>query len=180
VGTSVPSHFAFDPTGRLLAVNDDPGVVRLVMAQTGKDLLRLTTPVEGRLQPWCFTPDGCKLIALGDDRLVHIFDLAAIRRDLRPMGLDWEDIAPPPPQAPGPVPPLAITVNTGTVGKSPEEKRKDREVIALRHFEQLSRAETAQALEMRESAVSKRYVRALERLKDILASTPGGVGEVWP
>jgi RNA polymerase sigma-70 factor (ECF subfamily) len=56
----------------------------------------------------------------------------------------------------------------------------DREVIALRHFEQLSRAETAQALQMRESAVSKRYVRALERLKDILASTPGGVAEVWP
>jgi RNA polymerase sigma-70 factor (ECF subfamily) len=56
----------------------------------------------------------------------------------------------------------------------------DREVIALRHFEQLSRAETAQALQMRESAVSKRYVRALERLKDILASMPGGAGDIWP
>jgi RNA polymerase sigma-70 factor (ECF subfamily) len=56
----------------------------------------------------------------------------------------------------------------------------DREVIALRHFEQLSRAETAQVLQMRESAVGKRYVRALQRLKDILASMPGGVGELWP
>jgi RNA polymerase sigma-70 factor (ECF subfamily) len=56
----------------------------------------------------------------------------------------------------------------------------DREVIALRHFEQLSRAETAQLMGMRESAVSKRYVRALERLKQILASLPGGLGEVWP
>jgi RNA polymerase sigma-70 factor (ECF subfamily) len=56
----------------------------------------------------------------------------------------------------------------------------DREVIALRHFEQLSRAETAQVLGMRESAVSKRYVRALERLKGILSSMPGGQGEVWP
>jgi RNA polymerase sigma-70 factor (ECF subfamily) len=56
----------------------------------------------------------------------------------------------------------------------------DREVIALRHFEQLSRAETAEVLEMRESAVSKRYVRALERLKDILSSMPGDVGEIWP
>jgi RNA polymerase sigma-70 factor (ECF subfamily) len=56
----------------------------------------------------------------------------------------------------------------------------DREVLALRHFEQLSRAETAQVLDMRESAVSKRYFRALERLKDILASMPGGLGEVWP
>jgi RNA polymerase sigma-70 factor (ECF subfamily) len=56
----------------------------------------------------------------------------------------------------------------------------DREVIALRHFEQLSRAETAQLLGMRESAVSKRYVRALQRLKDILASLPGGLGEIGP
>jgi RNA polymerase sigma-70 factor (ECF subfamily) len=56
----------------------------------------------------------------------------------------------------------------------------DREVIALRHFEQLSRAETAQVLGLRESAVSKRYVRALQRLKDILTSLPGGLGEVWP
>jgi RNA polymerase sigma-70 factor (ECF subfamily) len=56
----------------------------------------------------------------------------------------------------------------------------DREVLALRHFEQLSRAETTQVLGMRESAVSKRYFRALERLKDILASMPGGLGEVWP
>jgi RNA polymerase sigma-70 factor (ECF subfamily) len=56
----------------------------------------------------------------------------------------------------------------------------DREVLALRHFEQLSRAETAQVLGMRESAVSKRYVRALGRLKDILTSMPGGLQEVWP
>jgi RNA polymerase sigma-70 factor (ECF subfamily) len=56
----------------------------------------------------------------------------------------------------------------------------DREVLALRHFEQLSRAETAQVLGMRESAVSKRYVRALERLKDILEEMPGGLGEVGP
>jgi RNA polymerase sigma-70 factor (ECF subfamily) len=51
----------------------------------------------------------------------------------------------------------------------------DREVIALRHFEQLSRAETAELLEIRESAVSKRYVRALARLKGILAGMPGGL-----
>jgi RNA polymerase sigma-70 factor (ECF subfamily) len=56
----------------------------------------------------------------------------------------------------------------------------DREVIALRHFEQLSRAEAAQLLGMRESAVSKRYIRALQRLKEILASLPGGLGEIWP
>jgi RNA polymerase sigma-70 factor (ECF subfamily) len=50
----------------------------------------------------------------------------------------------------------------------------DREVLALRHFEQLNNAETAQALGLNESAASKRYIRALKKLKDILTSLPGG------
>jgi RNA polymerase sigma-70 factor (ECF subfamily) len=50
----------------------------------------------------------------------------------------------------------------------------DREVLALRHFEQLNNAETAQTLGLHESAASKRYIRALKKLKDILTSLPGG------
>jgi RNA polymerase sigma-70 factor, ECF subfamily len=51
----------------------------------------------------------------------------------------------------------------------------DREVLALRHFEQLNRAETAQALGIAEPAAAKRYIRALQRLKDALAQMPGGL-----
>jgi RNA polymerase sigma-70 factor, ECF subfamily len=50
----------------------------------------------------------------------------------------------------------------------------DREVLALRHFEQLGRAEAAQVLEISQEAGAKRYFRALKRLKDALASLPGG------
>jgi RNA polymerase sigma-70 factor (ECF subfamily) len=49
----------------------------------------------------------------------------------------------------------------------------DREVLALRHFEQLSNAETAQVLNLSEAAASNRYVRALTRLKKILLRVPG-------
>jgi RNA polymerase sigma-70 factor (ECF subfamily) len=56
----------------------------------------------------------------------------------------------------------------------------DREVLALRHFEQLSRAETASVLGICEAAVSKRYVRALRRLKEVLAAMPGGLGKLLP
>jgi RNA polymerase sigma-70 factor (ECF subfamily) len=49
----------------------------------------------------------------------------------------------------------------------------DREVLALRHFEELSNAETAAALGIEPAAASKRYVRALARLKVILESVPG-------
>jgi len=49
----------------------------------------------------------------------------------------------------------------------------DREVLVLRHFEQLSNVETAQVLGIQERAASKRYVTALRRLKDILGTIPG-------
>jgi RNA polymerase sigma-70 factor (ECF subfamily) len=51
----------------------------------------------------------------------------------------------------------------------------DREVLSLRHFEQLSRAETARALAIEEAAAAKRYIRALKRLKVTLADLPGGL-----
>lgn len=51
----------------------------------------------------------------------------------------------------------------------------DREVLALRHFEQLSNAEAAGVLGIQESAASKRYLRAIERLKEFLRQMPGGL-----
>jgi RNA polymerase sigma-70 factor (ECF subfamily) len=44
----------------------------------------------------------------------------------------------------------------------------DREVLALRHFEQLSNAEVARVLQISESAASNRYVRAAKRLRSLL------------
>ena len=44
----------------------------------------------------------------------------------------------------------------------------DREILSLRHFEELSHAEAARVLEIQEAAAAKRYVRALKRLKDVL------------
>jgi RNA polymerase sigma-70 factor (ECF subfamily) len=56
----------------------------------------------------------------------------------------------------------------------------DREVLVLRHFEQLSNAEAAQIVGIQERAAAKRYLRALERLKSILSMLPGGLTEVRP
>jgi RNA polymerase sigma-70 factor (ECF subfamily) len=54
----------------------------------------------------------------------------------------------------------------------------DREVLALRHYEQLSNSEVAAVLGIDKSAASKRYARALVRLKEILAALPDGLREV--
>ena len=49
----------------------------------------------------------------------------------------------------------------------------DREVIALRHFEELSNIETAKILEIEPSAASKRYLRALKKLREIMETAKG-------
>ncbi len=54
----------------------------------------------------------------------------------------------------------------------------DREVLALRHFEQLSNKETAYLLEISEAAASIRFIRALKRLRDLLRSVPGLLADV--
>ncbi len=47
----------------------------------------------------------------------------------------------------------------------------DREVLALRHYEQLSNAEAAVVLDVSVAAASNRYVRALKRLRQVLADS---------
>jgi RNA polymerase sigma-70 factor (ECF subfamily) len=49
----------------------------------------------------------------------------------------------------------------------------DREVLVLRHFEMLSNEETAQVLGLKPSAASNRHMRALKRLKGIMAQVHG-------
>lgn len=49
----------------------------------------------------------------------------------------------------------------------------DREVLALKHFEQLSTAEIASVLGLSKAGAGSRYLRAIKRLKEILTSIPG-------
>ncbi len=56
----------------------------------------------------------------------------------------------------------------------------DREVLVLRHYEQMSNGDAAAALGLDKSAASKRYTRALTKLKEILADLPGANAEEGP
>ncbi|MEM6471163.1 MAG: sigma-70 family RNA polymerase sigma factor [Planctomycetota bacterium] len=49
----------------------------------------------------------------------------------------------------------------------------DREVLAMRHFEDLSNSEIAEALGIEQNTASIRYVRAIGRLKAIIDRVPG-------
>ena len=52
----------------------------------------------------------------------------------------------------------------------------DREILALRHFEELSNGEAAEVLGLSKTAANNRYIRALSRLRDLLESIPGFLG----
>ncbi len=49
----------------------------------------------------------------------------------------------------------------------------DREILSLRHYEELTNREAACELGISEAAASKRYVRALQRLRSALLTLPG-------
>lgn len=49
----------------------------------------------------------------------------------------------------------------------------DREVLALKHFEQLSTAEIAEVLGLSKAGAGSRYLRAIKRLRSILEQIPG-------
>jgi RNA polymerase sigma-70 factor, ECF subfamily len=55
-----------------------------------------------------------------------------------------------------------------------------REVLALKHFEQLTSGQAARVLGIQERAAAKRYLRALVRLKDVLIAMPGGLAGLSP
>jgi RNA polymerase sigma-70 factor (ECF subfamily) len=52
----------------------------------------------------------------------------------------------------------------------------DREVLALKHFEQLSTSEIAQVLGLSKAGAGSRYLRAIKRLRTTLAQIPGFQG----
>jgi len=49
----------------------------------------------------------------------------------------------------------------------------DQEILALRHFEELSNSEVAEVLNIQQKAASIRYVRAIKRLREVLSQWPG-------
>jgi eukaryotic-like serine/threonine-protein kinase len=102
----------FSADGRLLALGDAPGVVRLLDPESGRELARVTAPEDARLYPVAFTPDGARLIVYNAESFaLALLDLRAIRAELVELGLDWD--APPYPPADvsdkvGPPPPIKV------------------------------------------------------------------------
>jgi tetratricopeptide (TPR) repeat protein/serine/threonine protein kinase/WD40 repeat protein len=85
-----PGYVAFSPDGQLMALEMAPAVIHLKEVATGRTVARLEDPHGDRARWMGFTPDGTQLVvAAGYAKAIHIWDLRAIRRQLKALGLDW-------------------------------------------------------------------------------------------
>jgi WD40 repeat protein/Tfp pilus assembly protein PilF len=93
---------AFTLDDRLLALQDQPELIRIVDPDTGREIARLTVSANVRPVPLSFSPDGARLAVMGEEtRDLHLFDLRAIREELQALNLDWDaPPLPPPPELP--------------------------------------------------------------------------------
>ncbi len=89
------------------------------------------------------------------------------------------------------VQPVAVNWELTDAAIRPERRRQvqealnvldpaEREVLALRHFEELTNVETSRVLNISEAAASKRYLRALRRIKAVLVCHPDDSEEPGP
>jgi len=80
---------AFSPDGKLLAIAHSPWEIRLIDADTGRELATLSSP-SPRLIAWlCFSPDGKQLAAACNNQTVHLWNLDLIRSRLEQMRLGF-------------------------------------------------------------------------------------------
>jgi serine/threonine protein kinase/WD40 repeat protein len=75
--------------GTMLAVARARSAVQLLDA-SGNELASLTCPEQQEIFGMRFSPD-CRLLAVRcDNQIVHVWDLARLRRELAGLGLDWD------------------------------------------------------------------------------------------
>jgi WD40 repeat protein len=87
----LPGPLAFSPDGALLALAHSRTAIQLVDPATGETLAIFEPPDLSYPTVFRFTPDGTRLVVGGHPaHLLHVWDLALIRRRLREMRLDWD------------------------------------------------------------------------------------------
>lgn len=108
--------FAFSPHGRIVAVGQPDGLLRLIDPETGNDIARLTHRDLPCASHIFFSPDHERLITLPLDGALTgwVWNIAAMRPQLAQRGLDWssEEFRSAPKSA-SPAAPLRITVDQG-------------------------------------------------------------------
>jgi serine/threonine protein kinase/WD40 repeat protein len=170
-GTPAPGRVAFSPDGRLMALEMAPAVVHLKEASTGRTVARLTDP-SGDPAHWLgFTPDGTQLVVVSKlAAAIHLWDLRAIRTQLKDMNLDWDWPAfPPAPPGTAAAAPLTVEVLPGDLAPPPltREQRARRDIECYRQ-----QVEADLNVDLACNNLAWAYLAAPEALRDVQAALP--------
>jgi WD40 repeat protein len=93
VPRELSGHYAycsFSPDGKLLALALSRDKVRLVEADTGRELATLEGPDSLDIEWITFNRDGTRLAVVDGAGAIQLWDLCAIRQQLASMNLDWD------------------------------------------------------------------------------------------
>jgi serine/threonine protein kinase/WD40 repeat protein len=160
---------AFSPDSRLLAINDELAVIRLIETNTGREVARLTGPDSVWYQPLCFTPDGTRLISSGNKGLC-VWDLRLIRQELKEFDLDWHwPEFPPAVLGAGAAKPLKVEILLGDLN-GPTVTHEQRSRRFIDHY----RAKLAAELDDADicNGLAWVYATAPKPLRDVKAALP--------
>jgi tetratricopeptide (TPR) repeat protein len=147
------------------------GAIRLLDTESGREIARLTGPESTYYFLACFTADGTRLVATSaDEKAIYVWDLRAIREQLKGMGLDWEwpEFEPAEPMAKS-AKRLTIEVLPGDPAKSvraPEEKARQTIEQCRRDVE--AKPDSAEAY----NELAWIYLTAPAALRDVKAAVP--------
>jgi serine/threonine protein kinase/WD40 repeat protein len=108
----------FTPDGRFLVCEKGDGQLRLLDTTTGREVVRLGNPDQGRCNFSSMSGDGRFLATInGDYTDIRVWDMHELRRQLRKMDLDWDSHSDlPAGNGPGPLPPpLQVAIDYGAM-----------------------------------------------------------------
>jgi serine/threonine protein kinase/WD40 repeat protein len=91
--TSEPAVVVVSPDSMVVAVAYTMSEVRLLHLETLEEIATLAAPEPGLIAQLEFSPDGHHMF-VAKSNTVHAWDLRALRRGLRDIGLDWETPVP--------------------------------------------------------------------------------------
>jgi serine/threonine protein kinase/WD40 repeat protein len=88
----LPGYATFRGDGKLLAISLGRASILLVDPATGREIATLEAPT-ALSSPFAFSADGSHLYAPTPAGTIHDWNLSLLRRELRELGLDWDDPA---------------------------------------------------------------------------------------
>jgi eukaryotic-like serine/threonine-protein kinase len=162
--------FAFSPDNRLLAITDAVGTIRLLEIPSGREIARLNGSAPDVFYLGCFTADGSRLIATAANQTICIWDLRAIREQLKELGLDWNWPEISPTELPRKLPRLLrAQVQLGDLAK-PNLTSEERSRQAIERYRRAVEANPNDPNACNNLAWT--YLTAPEALRDVSAALP--------